>query len=170
MNNNFDCLSKAITSLDNYSKRQSGRISSAVPNSANVPKSKEIDPLGIKPHEPGAKLDAGKAPITQGIFQYFPRALKAVAEVSQAGASKYMWKGWEKVPDGINRYGNALGRHILAEEIEGPLDSQLLSEGFKILHKAQVAWNALAQLELYLREQEAKVPSTGLSTQVVLHC
>lgn len=109
----------------------------------------EADPNGKASHEPGAKMDAGKAPIVQGVLQYFPRALKAVAMVSLAGATKYAWKGWESVPDGINRYENALGRHVLAEAIEGPTDKDT-----QCLHKAQIAWNALAALELYLRAQE----------------
>ena|SRR5271166_1989287 len=117
---------------------------------ASVPK--EVDPHGLAAHTPGAKMDAGKAPIMQGVIQYFPRALRAVSMVSLAGATKYAWKGWEKVPDGINRYDNALGRHLLAEAIEGPVDKDT-----QCLHKAQVAWNALASLELYLREQEKGV-------------
>jgi hypothetical protein len=110
---------------------------------------KEADPNGKPPHTPGAKMDAGKAPITQGVLQYFPRALAAVSMVSLAGANKYAWKGWEQVPDGINRYMNAMGRHILAEAVEGPIDKDT-----KCLHKAQIAWNILAALELDLREQE----------------
>jgi hypothetical protein len=50
------------------------------------------------------------------------------------------------VPDGINRYANALGRHIVNEAIEGDYDP----EGF--LHAAQIAWNAMARLELILKE------------------
>lgn len=111
----------------------------------------EKDPNGRNPHEPGAKLDAGKSPVFRGALDYFPRAIKAVAEVSKFGASKYAWKGWESVPDGINRYSDALARHITDEAIEGPYacDSNLL-------HKAHVAWNALAALELYLRKNEQK--------------
>jgi hypothetical protein len=111
----------------------------------------EKDPNGRNPHEPGAKLDAGKSPVFQGAFDYFPRALKAVADVSAFGASKYAWKGWESVPDGINRYSNAMGRHITDEAIEGPI-----TRDSGLLHKAHVAWNALAALELTLRENEQK--------------
>jgi hypothetical protein len=106
----------------------------------------QTDPTGRSPHDPGAKLDAGKSPVYQGLLDYFPRACLAVAEVSAAGAAKYAWKGWETVPDGINRYSNALGRHIINKAIEGKYDP----EGF--LHSAQIAWNALATLELELRE------------------
>lgn len=105
----------------------------------------ERDPNGRAPNTPGAKLDAGKSPLFQGLLDYFPRACLAVAGVSAAGAKKYAWKGWESVPDGINRYSDAMLRHVANESIEGPLDP----EGFA--HKAQVAWNALAVLELFLR-------------------
>lgn len=106
----------------------------------------EADPNGRAPSEPGAKLDAGKAPIMQGVLQYFPRALDAVAGVSALGARKYTWGGWESVPDGVNRYSDALGRHLLSEKIDGPVDPET-----DLLHAAQVAWNALARLELMLR-------------------
>lgn len=107
----------------------------------------ERDPNGKKPHEAGAKLDAGKPPIMQGVIQYFPRALREVSRVSLFGATKYAWRGWEQVPDGINRYSDALGRHLLAEAIDGPIDEET-----QLLHAAQIAWNSLARLELMLRD------------------
>lgn len=109
----------------------------------------EQDPHGKNPGEPGAKLDAGKAPLRRGALEYFPRALMAVAEVSAFGASKYAWNGWETVPDGVNRYGDAGARHIAKERLEGPHDSDS-----GLLHAAHEAWNALARLELILREKE----------------
>lgn len=117
----------------------------------------ETDPNGIAAKQPGAKLDAGKAPLFQGLLDYFPRAALAVASLSEYGATKYSWKGWEKVPNGFARYSNALGRHLAKESIEGPLDLDALNDPnfpAEILHATQVAWNALARLELYLREQE----------------
>jgi hypothetical protein len=42
-----------------------------------------------------------------------------------------------------------MGRHLIAEEIEGPIDA---STGLS--HAAQTAWNALARLELMLRNSE----------------
>lgn len=106
----------------------------------------ETDPHGKTPHTPGAKLDAGKSPVVQGTLHYFPRALMAVAEVSRKGAEKYTWKGWESVPNGVKRYSDAMGRHILYEDIDGPYDPDT-----DLLHAAQVAWNALARLELMLK-------------------
>lgn len=109
----------------------------------------EKDPLGKQPHESGAKLDAGKSPVLRGVLQYFPRALEAVANVSLHGSTKYAWKGWHDVPDGINRYGDALARHLLAEVTEGPID-----KASGLMHAAQVAWNALARLEKMLEQEE----------------
>jgi hypothetical protein len=114
----------------------------------------EKDPLGKTTHEPGAKLDAGKSPIFRGLLDYFPRACMAVADLSAAGAEKYAWKGWESVPDGYNRYQDALGRHQVYKPVEGVWDKGWESRGQRILHDTAIAWNALAALELYLREQE----------------
>jgi len=108
----------------------------------------ESDPTGKNPHTPGAKMDSGKAPIFRGVLNYFPLAIAAVAEVSEVGAKKYAWKGWESVPDGFERYSDAMGRHIL-EEAFGDFDDGVNGTG--CLHAAQVAWNALARLELKLR-------------------
>lgn len=108
----------------------------------------ERDPSGRPPTAPGAKLDHGKAPIMRGVVAYFPRALAAVADVSAYGAAKYTWGGWESVPDGVARYSDAMGRHLLAESSEGPVDGAT-----GLSHAAQTTWNALARLELMLREK-----------------
>lgn len=109
----------------------------------------EKDPHGKSAKEAGSKLDAGKSPVYRGMLSYFPRACLAVANVSEAGSRKYAWKGWETVPDGFNRYSDALGRHLAAESIEGAYDNTM---DVPTLHAAQVAWNALARLELILKE------------------
>ena len=110
----------------------------------------ERDPNDIPLKQPGAKADAGKSPVMQGVLQYFPRALLEVGRVSERGAQKYSWRGWEHVPNGPLRYGDALSRHIILEGIEGPYDKDT-----GLLHAAQSAWNALARLELILRESES---------------
>lgn len=98
------------------------------------------------------KLDAGKTPVMRGLFQYFPRALKKVAGVSDYGFQKYgEWGGWKSVSDALNRYNDAFGRHVLDEAVDGRLDPE---SGH--LHAAHLAWNALARLELMLIEQEGK--------------
>jgi hypothetical protein len=100
----------------------------------------------------GKKYDGGKAPIHQGVFQYFPNALLSVADISKYGAEKYQLQysdiNWARVEGGRQRYGDARGRHILGEFIDGPIDP----ESGK-LHAAMAAWNALAYLELILKEE-----------------
>ncbi len=99
----------------------------------------------------GVKYDQDKQPVIRGVLKYFPRAVVAVAEVSAAGAKKYAWDGWRTVPDGITRYTDALGRHLLAESF-GLIDDG--PGGTGCLHASQVAWNALARLELMLQQSE----------------
>lgn len=110
----------------------------------------EKDPTGRKAKEPGAKFDEGKAPLARGCLQYFPLALEQVALVSLFGAKKYAWKGWESVPDGVNRYSDALARHLAKEGFE------FHDPDSAFAHASHVAWNALARLELMLREKEEK--------------
>lgn len=108
----------------------------------------ERDPTGKTAHEPGAKLDAGK-PRPALVLGGFSRALSAVTDVGTFGARKYTPNGWRTVPNGVERYSEAMVRHWLAEAqgIESDPDSNLL-------HAAHLAWNALARLELMLIEQK----------------
>tara|TARA_R110000823_G_scaffold306886_2_gene429393 strand:+ start:585 stop:938 length:354 start_codon:yes stop_codon:yes gene_type:complete len=107
----------------------------------------EHDPKGLDPHSPGAKLDAGK-PRVGLMFSGFARALLKVSEVTTFGALKYSPGGWQHVEDGIKRYDDAKGRHLLYAAIE-KIDTDSGLE-----HAAQEAWCALAKLELMLREEE----------------
>ena len=95
------------------------------------------------------KFDARKAPMGRGVVHRFPRALQQIALVSEYGAQKYgTYDGWEKVEDGFNRYTDAHGRHDNLRPIEGEYD--VSDSGLP--HLAQRAWNALATLELALRD------------------
>jgi len=107
----------------------------------------ETDPTGKNPNESGSKLDAGKV-CPSLIIEGMARALWGVAEVATFGAKKYSKDGWISVPDGINRYTDAMDRHRLKETIEGPIDSDS-----GLMHAAHLAWGALARLELMLREE-----------------
>ena len=98
------------------------------------------------------KYDGGKVCAFRGLIQYFPRASTAVAEISTFGAQKYAWNGWENVPDGINRYSDAMVRHLLKEGA-----GEVLDPDSGLLHAAHCAWGALARLELMLREKEQVV-------------
>lgn len=109
----------------------------------------ETDPNGKSPHEPGSKLDGGKPCLWRGFINYFPRAITEVAAVSTFGAEKYTWGGWETVPHGHERYSDAMIRHLTKESSGEVLDSD---SGFS--HAAHAAWNALARLELTLKDKE----------------
>ncbi len=117
---------------------------------------REVDPFGKSAKESGSKLDAGKSPVRRGLLEYFPRACEAIADISLFGASKYAWKGWETVPDGENRYGDAGVRHIIKAAIEGPIDKDSGK-----LHAGHEAWNAMARLELILKDQDVKTVNEG---------
>lgn len=111
-----------------------------------APASGEHDPHGTAANTPGAKLDAGK-PRMGLVLGGFAGALREVAEVGTDGAAKYSDNGWKVVPDGFNRYTDAMLRHW-ADEADGPIDAKSGSR-----HAAHVAWNALARLQLLLNEE-----------------
>ena len=108
----------------------------------------EVDPNGLAPHTPGAKLDQGKNRLSL-VLMDFASALIEVGKVGTYGAMKYTDHGWVSVPQAEQRYTDALFRHLLAEgngEMKDP-DTQLL-------HAAHAAWNALARLRFILERQQ----------------
>lgn len=105
----------------------------------------ESDPSGKSQHESGSKLDHGKNRLGL-VLLAFSRALKEVGEVGTFGANKYTDNGWLDVPNGVDRYTDAMLRHLLQEATGEKIDPES-----QMLHSAQVAWNALARLELQLR-------------------
>jgi hypothetical protein len=111
-----------------------------------------IDPNGIGQHDGGAKLDAGKPDMS--LLLMFGKALHATMDVGTGGKIKYSRGGWQNVNDGINRYTAAMLRHVFQEHYE-EMDKDLVNYlGRETYHAAAVAWNALARLELMLREKE----------------
>jgi len=109
---------------------------------------KNLDPNGLSQHELGAKLDANK-PRVSLVLSGFARALWAISEVGTYGAVKYTDKGWESVPNGQERYEDAEFRHTLKRWMGEDIDQES-----ELNHMAHEAWNALAKLELRLRELE----------------
>lgn len=97
----------------------------------------------------GVKNDKEKVPLYRGLFVQFPRAMEAIAAQSAHGATKYSWENWRRVPNGIDRYSDAMVRHLLAEakgEVHDP------DSGFP--HAWATAWNAIARLELMLTPED----------------
>ena len=113
-----------------------------------VQRAVESDPTGKDPHTPGAKLDAGKNRLGL-VFGGFANALEEVGRVGTYGAQKYTDHGWAAVPNGTQRYTDAMYRHLLAESFGEDFD-----EDSQLLHAAHAAWNALARLELIVRTQK----------------
>ena len=105
----------------------------------------QLDPNGFDQHTKGAKLDAGKPDAS--LLLDFSHALEMVAAVGTFGAAKYTKGGWLEVPNGRARYTAALLRHLLAEGKGEDLDPES-----NLHHAAHTAWNALARLDLILRE------------------
>ena len=99
-------------------------------------------------HVPGAKDDKGKP--MAGVLLDFSRALRTVVDVGTYGAKKYTRTGWATVPEGSQRYLDAMMRHLLAMDV----DPDGLDKETGLPHLAHVAWNALAVLELQARRKE----------------
>lgn len=91
----------------------------------------------------GAKDDSGK--VMGSLVGDFGLALLEVAKLGTFGASKYTRGGWKEVPDGVQRYDDAMWRHLLKSATE-TIDPET-----NISHEVAVVWNALAKLELKLR-------------------
>lgn len=106
----------------------------------------ESDPNGLDPHAPGAKLDAGKNRLGL-VLGGFARALEQVGRAGTGGAVTYSDNGWKEVDDALARYEDAMLRHWV--EIKKG-NAQDLKTG--LLHQAHLVWNALAVLELMLKE------------------
>ena len=106
----------------------------------------EIDPNGKRQDEAGAKLDAGKNRLGL-VLCGFSRALQEVGKVGTYGANKYTDNGWVSVPDGVPRYTDAMLRHLMREAT-----GEVCDPDTGLHHAAHTAWNALARLDLALRE------------------
>ena len=118
----------------------------------------ELDPLGKDAHQPGAKLDAGKNRLGL-VLGGFARALEKVGEVGTYGANKYTDNGWLSVPNGEERYTDAMLRHLVKN-----LAGKKFDDDTGIYEAAHVAWNALARLELELRADAVSFDDDTLQT------
>lgn len=124
----------------------------------------EKDPLGKGQHDPGAKLDAGKNRLGLVLLS-FSKALNEVGVVGTYGANKYTENGWLTVPDGQSRYTDAMLRHLLQEQNEGDIDHET-----GLYHAAQTAWNALARLELMLRQRDSADNQERIRETLLVMC
>lgn len=122
------------------------RNSSAINQHHQITNNMETDPTGRRASDIGAKLDAGK-PRVGLMVAGFPDALAVISEVTTFGAGKYTDHGWRTVPNAVDRYTDAMYRHLLAHAGGEHDDSES-----GLPHMAHAAWNCLAVLQLYLNE------------------
>lgn len=92
-------------------------------------------------------IDNSKLKIWEGAINYFPKALAEVARVSQNGAVKHgvtmTTPSWPDEP--VAHHTNALTRHLFALT-----NGEINEEDDGAYHRAQIAWRALASLEIVL--------------------
>lgn len=94
---------------------------------------------------PSRSKDDLDKPIAGALLD-FSRALTEISKLATFGAKKYKRSSWIEVNNGQERYTDAMLRHLLKEAIESK-DPET-----EIEHDVAVAWNALARLELRLRD------------------
>ena len=153
-----EALGGAHNSEDRLTPSEERRVSSAIAASTVefVPGDKA--PTSDPAH--AHKKDVGKIPVWQGFLNYFPRAVLAVALVSEYGKRKYapdesvFNSGWRDVPEGLNRYLDADARHMVKRAIStlGEYD-----EESGMAHLAHKAWNAMAELERAITDGTVEV-------------
>jgi hypothetical protein len=104
-------------------------------------------PTAKTPPSNAAKRKA--QPVATGVLAYFPKALRAIAEVSLKGNEQHnpgQPLHWDRSKS--QDHVDCLVRHLL-DHLEG---NALDSDGMEHLRK--VAWRALALLETYLENQK----------------
>lgn len=95
--------------------------------------------------EVGIKHDGGKPRLAEMIMDFAPEMVE-LCKVWEFGADKYSKSNWKLVDNGIDRYTNAMLRHLLAET------NNLYDDESKLLHAAHIAWGAMARLHFILKE------------------
>ena len=89
-----------------------------------------------------------RIPIVTGVLDYFPDAVAAVAEVSFVGNEKHNpgeplhWSRGKS-----SDHADCIGRHLLERGTIDPVT--------KVRHSAQLAWRALALLQIEIEEARA---------------
>lgn len=109
----------------------------------------------------GIKYDKNKLRLAE-MFIDFCIPMEELCKVWEFGANKYKKSNWKKLEDPINRYTNALLRHLIAEEKE-TYDTEST-----YLHAAHIAFNALARL-YFIKKQEMSKNVKSVDTKTEWH-
>lgn len=94
----------------------------------------------------GIKYDNNKPRLGEMVCD-FKLPLLELCKVWEFGADKYSKSNWKLLDNGVDRYTNAMLRHLVAE------DSDLYDDESGYLHAAHIAFNALARLYFISKEQ-----------------
>jgi hypothetical protein len=103
----------------------------------------------FKEPKKGVKYNQGKLPLDIVFTIQFPKALNAISKATMFGHNKYLesdqdYLNFKNVEGGSQTYADALQRHSVNK---GSID-----EGSGLPHIFHKAWNALAELELWIEE------------------
>lgn len=87
------------------------------------------------------------------VMQDMPRAIEGLARVMTWALEEkgYKESDWLTVPDGIRKYHGGLHRHDNKE-----MRGQTCDDESNLHHAYHTAWNAMARLELILRDEEER--------------
>lgn len=99
----------------------------------------------------GVKHNDNKLPMDKMITIQFPKALNAICKATLFGHNKYFesdkdFLNFKKVKGGSQTYADALQRHNF--------NKGEIAEDSKLPHIFHKAWNALAELELWIEENK----------------
>ena len=109
----------------------------------------EISPSTTPKFNAGIKYDSNKLRMGE-MIKDFKVPLESLCEVWTFGANKYEKSNWKLLDNGIDRYTNALVRHLVAEE------DCMYDDESKLLHASHIAFNALARLYFIIKEIQDK--------------
>lgn len=141
--NPYDDLSKAMEKLHKEGTQEKAR-------EILSEKYSEFGKNGDK--TTGVKLNNNK-PQMSLLFIQFPKALEAIVRCSEYGNQKYKetdkdFLNFKRVSGGSKTYGDSGLRHRLAKGLD---------KESSLPHQYHVAWNALAELELWIEENQEKL-------------
>lgn len=110
--------------------------------------------------EKGVKLDNGKLRLGL-VLGGFAGAIKELGAIGTFGANKYTDNGWQSVPNGVERYKDALFRHLFAW-----LSGEEFDEESGYRHLSHALWNIAAICTLthkkeYLTPKKFKEDAVG---------
>jgi hypothetical protein len=103
----------------------------------------------FKEPQKGVKYNKGKLPLDIVLTRQFPKALNAISKATMFGHNKYFesdedYLNFKNVEGGSQTYADALQRHSI--------DKGSIDEDSGLPHIFHKAWNALAELELWIEE------------------